>query len=206
MLDPNIIPGGFRRHPQRDSAISADNSPDRIVELLVRGNQKFVELRERKMEYNSMSLSGAAQGETPFIAVLNYARLSTSVENIFGHKFSDIFTIDSSQPLPTPREISGLEYAVLMLGVKVILILDEDSEGSNEGSQGQSATFKLQLKDREFLISDCDSGAATVNTDRSKRLAKLMQVPLLNRFSQAGNLKIVCGVYDRDRETVRMLE
>lgn len=159
--------------------------------------KKIVELRAQQIEWNSISLSGAAQGETPLIAVLNYAQLSTPIEQIFGHKYSEIFTIASSQQLQTRQEIGGLEYAVLMLGVKVILLLDDKTAAT-----AQPQAIVLQLKDRLLSIA----GRFTGQSPQAAKLAKLKQAPLLSKFIRAGQLKIVCGIYDRDRETVEIVD
>ena len=157
----------------------------------------------RNIQYNSLSLSAAAQGKTPSVAVLNYARLPTAIENIFGHKFSEIFAIDSSQQFPSLQEISALEYAVLFLGVKTIVILDEASGDEDAATAARGKQIELATRHNKLLI--CERLYIEPITYQRARLDRLKTSPLLRQFIDTGKLKIICGTYDLERETVKLL-
>jgi carbonic anhydrase len=205
LLDPNIVAGNLLQRTSHDNLdIRADDTPDRIIELLISGNQKYVEMRAQHIEYNSISLSAAAQGKTPSVAVLNYARLPTAIENIFGHKFSEIFAIDSSQQFPSLQEISALEYAVLFLGVKAIVILDEASDPNNAVANAARGK-QIELATRHHpRLRICERLYIEPVTYQRARLDRLKTAPLLSQFIETGKLKIICATYDLERETVNL--
>jgi hypothetical protein len=199
--NPHVVGGNLpRKIDIQQFDLSDDSSPAQIIELLARGNQQFVKMRAQSVAYNSMSLSAAAQGATPLVAVLNYARLPTAIENIFGRKFSEIFAIDSTQQFPTLPEISALEYAVVFSGVKVIAILDETSESEPPEPSKQ---VELATKNVRFLIRE--RLQIEPATYQHARLERLKQSPILRQFIDRGRLNIVCAGYEPESETVRFL-
>ncbi len=205
LLDTNIIAGNLQRKTTHPFDLRSDDTPDRIIDSLVRGNQQFVAMRAQNITSNSQSLSAAAQGKTPLIAVLNYARLPTSIEHIFGHKFSEIFALDSAAQLPRPQEIGALEYAALFLGVKVIIILAEAIDSSLAEVSASRRQIQLETKHRKLLICDLIQ-ADLPPTLQQKRLTRLNVSPLLCRFIATGKLRIICGEYDPARATVMLFD
>lgn len=201
--NPHVIGGNLpRRIDIQQFDIRSDYSPAQIIELLASGNQQYVKMRAQSVAYNSLSLSGVAQGTTPVVAVLNYARLPTAIENIFGRKFSDIFAIDSTQQFPTLQEISTLEYAVMFSGVKVIVILDEAIDPHTlEATRGRQ--IELATKHAKLLI--CERLQIAPATYQRARLERLEESPLLSRFIERGKLKIVGAAYDPQSEIVNLI-
>jgi hypothetical protein len=202
--DPHVIGGNLpRKIDLQQLDIRSDNSPAQIIELLANGNRQYVKMRAQSVAYNSLSLSGAAQGTTPVVAVLNYGRIPTAIENIFGRKFSDIFAIDSTQQFPSLQEISTLEYAVMFSGVKVIVILDEASDPhTSEPARGK----QIELATKQAKLRICERLHIEPATYQRARLERLQESPLLSRFIERGQLKIVCGAYDRHSEVVSLID
>jgi carbonic anhydrase len=201
--DPRVIGGNLpRRIDVQQLDIRGDNSPAQIVELLASGNQQYVKMRAQSVAYNSLSLSGVAQGTNPVVAVLNYARLPTAIENIFGRKFSDIFAIDSTQHFPTMQEMSTLEYAVMFSGVKVIVILDEASDlDTSDRLRGK----QIELATKHAKLRICERLSIAPAIYQSARLDRLKESPLLSQFIDREKLKIVCGAYSPKSETVNLI-
>jgi carbonic anhydrase len=205
LSDPRVIGGNLpRRIDIQQFDIRSDYSPTQIIELLASGNQQYVKMRAQSVAYNSLSLSGVAQGMTPVVAVLNYARLPTAIENIFGRKFSDIFAIDSTQQFPTFQEISTLEYAVMFSGVKVIVILDEASEEPQASASARGKQIEIATKHAKLLI--CERLQIEPAIYQRARLDRLEESPLLSRFIERGKLKIVGAAYDPQSEIVNLID
>jgi hypothetical protein len=78
--------------------------PNLAIDRLVKGNHKFVEQRGQR-QANSIRLSAVAQGQKPFAAVLNYAQLDTSIEEVFGQKFGELFVMNSPGLAPSKTEL-----------------------------------------------------------------------------------------------------
>jgi carbonic anhydrase len=190
----------------------ADRSPDAIVERLIQGNQTFIKLQGGQPQQPSIRLSAVAKGDTPVAAILNYAQLPTTTEELFGQKFGELFVINAPGQLTNCQEISGIEYGVLILGISVVVVL-----GGATGNQKQVATadknspsrVKVAIERNKILISGRTAQAQTpaeAKTNILDRVARLKASPLLSRFIQAGDLKIVAGLYDENQGSVLILD
>lgn len=219
LIGADLKADSLRRKNARDRLeIKPDHTPDQIIDLLLQGNQQFIEMRSQKIDCKSICLSAVAKGNTPIVTVLNYARLNTATENIFGQKFSEVFVINSanngSNQLPSSQEISGVEYSITMLGIKVVVILEDeiapnpqplvpilpaDDNTSNDLLQD----LKLEIKHNKILISD---RIRSVAKDRLlAQISRLKDSPLICRLVQTGDLRIVGGVYNSARGTVEIV-
>jgi carbonic anhydrase len=187
--------------------LRAENTPDSILDRLVIGNQQFVEIRAKQIQRNdSIRLSGIAKGNNPFAAVLNYAKLSTSIEDVFDRKFGELFTIESPGKNTTQQEISAIEYGVLMLGIKVVMVLGDASKQTDESKSAQLRSqsrqhMKVEIEKKKILISGSTGTTADLqppSTNISDSINKLKASKLLCQFINAGSLKIIGGLYDMD--------
>lgn len=219
LLNPEITVGNSRhKNTHSNLEIKPEHTPDQIIDILLQGNQQYIEMRAHNIDRKSICLSAVAQGKTPFVAVLNYAHLNTATENVFGQKSSELFVINLSHNLSTqiPRshEISGIEYSVTILGVKVVVILDDEVDSqaqtlvpllpaNNNKSPDRLQDLKLEIKHNKILISDRIRSAAKTNL--LAQINRLKESPLICRLVQTGDLRIVGGVYNSVRGTVDLV-
>jgi carbonic anhydrase len=200
--------------PIDPAATKSDRSPEAIVDRLIQGNQTFIKLQGGQPQQPSIRLSAVAKGDTPVAAVLNYARITTTTEELFGQKFGELFVINAPGQLTNCQEISGIEYGVLILGISVVVVL-----GGATGNQKQVATakenspsrVKVAIERNKIIISGRtaqtpETAAAEAKTNILDRVARLKAAPLLARFIQAGDLKIVAGLYDENQGSVTILD
>ncbi len=194
--------------------LRAEITPEAVLDRLIAGNQQFVEIHSKQIQRNnSVRLSGAAKGHTPFAAVLNYARLSTSIEDVFDRKFGELYTINSPGQTITRPEISAIEYGILMMGIKVILILDNAPKRDRQPDPVPSRQhFKLEIENNKILVSKSAPDRAELSQTQSESqlqdrdphanilysIDRLQTSPLVCQFLKTGSLKIVGGVYDLD--------
>ena len=157
-FNPNTVSFDDRNVLDR-ADLRAEDTPESVLDRLVIGNQQFVELRTKQIQRNnSVRLSGAAKGNNPFAAILNYGKLSTSAEELFDRKFGELFTIDSSVQTTTRKEISAIEYGVLMLGIKVVIVLVETPKDDEEIDCEQKLNhprrpFRVEIEHNKILVS-----------------------------------------------------
>jgi carbonic anhydrase len=219
LISSDLKADSLRRKNVRDRLeIKADHTPDQIIDLLLQGNQQFIEMRSQKIDCNSICLSAVAKGKKPIVTVLNYAHLNTATENIFGQKFSEVFAINSasngSNQLPSSQEISGVEYSITMLGIKVVVILEDEIApnpqplvpilpADDNMSNDRLQDLKLEIKHNKILISDRIRSVAKANL--LAQIARLKDSPLICRLVQTGDLRIVGGVYNSARYTVEIV-
>jgi carbonic anhydrase len=203
---------GFEDRDDNDPTPHPSNlNPHQIVDALVQGNQQFVEMRARNTNNSSVRLSAVAQGQKPFAAVLNYAKLGNSTEEIFNQKFGDLFVINAPGHITNYQDVSSIEYGVLILGVKTVVIL-ADCHYSQEETQTlldrQTTSYnvnnlKLSIQNNKILLSKSNSADPKVNI--LSQIAKLNSSPLLRQFVHNDELTIVGGVYDDNTGLVDIL-
>jgi carbonic anhydrase len=192
----------------------ADRSPDAIVERLIQGNQTFIKLRDGQPQQPSIRLSAVAKGDTPVAAILNYAQLPTTTEELFGQKFGELFVINAPGQLTNCQEISGIEYGVLILGISVVVVLGGVTGNHKQvanTTENSPSRVKVAIERNKILISGRTAqtpatAAAEAKTNILDRVARLKASPLLARFIQAGDLKIVAGLYDENQGSVLILD
>lgn len=185
--------------------LRAETTPDSVLDRLIVGNQQFAEMRAKQIQRNnSIRLSGVAKGNKPFAAILNYAKLSTSIEEIFDRKFGEIFTIESAGKNTTKQEISAIEYGVLMLGIKVVIVLGDTEKATNDPKSAEirfqtRQHLKVEIEKKKILISGSTGTTAELHPPSNNitdSLNKLQASKLLCQFINAGYLKIIGGLYD----------
>jgi carbonic anhydrase len=203
--DPVKAVGFGRQNPQPPQL---STSPDAAIERLIQGNQKFVETRGQTQQ-NSIRLSAVAQGQKPFAAVLNYAQTTTSTEELFGQKFGELFAIDAPGQRPNSQAISGIEYSVLIHGITAVMVL---GEATNLAAQPDTSVkrMKVAIEHNKIFVSGRTpqtqaEAEIAAKTNILDRVAKLKTAPLLARLIQAGDLKIVGGLYDATQGTVTIV-
>ncbi len=189
---------------QQHQAANSVTHLDVLIDKLIQGNQKFVEMRAAQIQRNSIRLSAVAQGQTPFAAVLNYAQLTTSTEEVFGQKFGDLFVINSPGQAINDREISSIEYGALMLGVNVVVILG-DTVIASPHKDRQQPTVSI---DRNKILY-FDRPSTRRNNDPTAKItaqvAKLQSSPILRQLIQSGDLQIIGGLYDGESGAVSIV-
>ena len=211
LLKSTVEPIGLNNQTPNDKSVI---TPDTIVDRLVQGNQTFIKTRNGQPQPKSIRLSAVAQGQTPVAAILNYAQLTTSTEELFGQKFGELFAIDSPGQLLNSQDISGIEYGVVILGISVVVVL-----GGATGNQKQvpqtaehsASRVKVAIEQNKIFISGRNpqtpvAAAADAKANILARVARLQASPLLARFIQAGDLKIVGGLYDATQGSVTILD
>jgi carbonic anhydrase len=170
-FNPNTVSFDDRNVLDR-ADLRVEDTPESVLDRLVIGNQQYVELRSQQIQRkNSVRLAGSAKGNNPFAAVLNYAKLSTSVEEVFDRKFGELFTLDSSVQTTTRKEISAIEYGVLMMGIKVVVVLvdapkdDEEIDGE-ERLHHLRQPFRVEIEHNKILVSGIAAGDREHQLDR----------------------------------------
>jgi carbonic anhydrase len=197
---------GFEEIEEESRPHPSSLNPHQIVEFLAQGNQKFSEMRAQSKNSNSVRLSAVAQGQKPFAAILNYAKLKNSTEEIFNQKFGDLFVINSPGHSTSYQDISSIEYGVLILGVKAVLILadsDYHQEVDTASPTYNVNNLKLSIQNNKILLSR--SSTTQVKENIGSQVEKLNSSPLLRQFIRTDELKIVGGVYDDTNGLVSLL-
>jgi len=182
-------------------------SPDASLELLVKGNKRYVDGVARRHDFKT-EREALVGGQNPYAGILSCADSRIAPEYTFDSARGDLFVCRVAGNFANDDTIASMEYAVAILGVPLIMVLGHDACGAID------ATIK-SLKDNTTLPGHLPSlvtsltpavkavsGKPGDQLDNAIRqnvidnVAKLKSAsPILNSAFEKGKLKVVGGIY-----------
>ena len=182
-------------------------SPDASLELLVKGNKRYVDGVARRHDFKT-EREALVGGQNPYAGILSCADSRIAPEYTFDSARGDLFVCRVAGNFANDDTIASKEYAVAILGVPLIMVLGHDACGAID------ATIK-SLKDNTTLPGHLPSlvtsltpavkavsGKPGDQLDNAIRqnvidnVAKLKSAtPILNSAVEKGKLKVVGGIY-----------
>src|SRR6266705_1103487 len=182
-------------------------SPDASLELLMKGNARYVEgvTRRHDFKHEREALVG---GQNPYAGILSCADSRIAPEYAFDSGRGDLFVCRVAGNFANDDTIASLEYAVAMLGTPLIMVLGHDACGAVD------ATIK-SLKDNVALPGHLPSLVACIApavNAASKRSGDLLDAairqnvvdnvakfksatPILNAAVEQRKLSVVGAIY-----------
>jgi carbonic anhydrase len=195
------------------SAIAPSLSPDDALQKLIEGNQRFVHHQPQYPDQSATRLREVAQVQHPFATVLSCADSRVPAEIIFDQGIGDIFDVRIAGNISTPEALGSIEYAVVLLGTPVLMVLGHERCGAvtaavqNEALPGEIGSFVKAILPAVERVKDKagDTVDNAVTANVQYQIEQLQRSPLLTERLQSGKLKIVGGRYDLDTGTVTMV-
>jgi carbonic anhydrase len=182
-------------------------SPDASLELLMKGNKRYVEGESRRHDFKR-EREALVGGQNPYAGILSCADSRIAPEYAFDSGRGDLFVCRVAGNFANADTIASMEYAVAMLGTPLIMVLGHDACGAVD------ATIK-SLKDNTTLPGHLPSlvtslapavkavsgspGDPLVNAIRQNvidNVARLKSAtPILSSAVDQRKLRIVGGIY-----------
>ena len=170
------------------------------------GNARFVAGRPTYPRGDVLTRSRLdAHGQTPLAAVLACSDSRAPVELLFDQGFGDVFVIRAAGQVAGVDQIGSLEYAVVHLGVPLILVLGHTKCGAvtaalakaqEPGALGQLLThFDPVVKEVEDLPEDQRLNAAIEKAVDHIRQELRAKSSVLAQVEKEGRVKIAGAVY-----------
>jgi carbonic anhydrase len=187
--------------------------PDAALQKLMEGNQRFSQHQPQYPDQSQARLQQVAQVQHPFATVLSCADSRVPAEIIFDQGIGDIFDVRIAGNIATPEAIGSIEYAVVLLGTPVLMVLGHERCGAvtaavkNEALPGEISSFVkaiLPAVDRvKNQPGDAVDNAVVANVHY--QIEQLKRSPLLTEQLESGKLKIVGARYDLDTGSVTIV-
>jgi carbonic anhydrase len=171
MLARNAGAEDVKTLPKPQNAVS----PDRALELLQKGNARYVEGVTNRHDFRS-EREALAGGQNPYAGILSCADSRIAPEYAFDSGRGDLFVCRVAGNFANDDIIASFEYAVANLGAPLIMVLGHESCGA------VSATLK-SLKDDETLPGHLPSLVAHL-ASAAKAGAEQPGDPLANAIRQ----------------------
>jgi carbonic anhydrase len=187
-------------------------SPDAALHELLEGNQRFAANRLTSIEHDLIMLKEhTVDKQEPFAAVLACADSRVPVELIFDQTIGHIFVARIAGNVVTPEILATLEYGVVVLGIKVLLVVGHRNCGAVKAAmKADTAPGHISVLYQYLFPAMKRSGG---NVDKTIEANARFQAELLRTSShvirdaaKAGKLKVEAGVYDLTTGKVSLSE
>ena len=199
------------------AAVHAATMPaDQALQLLLDGNQRFVEGKLEHPNQTPERRTEVAKGQHPFASVLACSDSRTPPEIIFDRGLGDIFTVRVAGNVADQVVIESLDYSVKHLGVRVVMVLGHRRCGAviaavqgHEGPVDEDEGPLLSELRPAVAASKGMPGDPVENAVRENVILvmkKLATSEELSGMVKSGELKIVGGVYDLSTGKIEMLK
>jgi carbonic anhydrase len=190
--------------------------PDKALDMLKQGNQRFVDGTELKRDYKDQ-VKKTSSSQYPFAVIVSCMDSRVPPELIFDQGIGDIFVIRVAGNVADDDVLGSLEYACKVVGVKLIVVLGHTSCGAVKGAcddvkMGNLTQLVAKIKpavDRTQTTGDRSSKnhefvdeAADHNV--SDQIDKIKQAStILSDMISKNEIGIVGGMYDVETGKVK---
>lgn len=179
----------------------AEMTPNKALELLTEGNQRFIAKKQEKRDLLEQ-VAATSSGQYPFAVVLGCVDSRVPLELVFDLGIGDIFGVRIAGNISNEDILGSMEFATKVVGSKHILVLGHTSCGAVKG-----AYDAVELGNLTGLVKKIKPAVEAVGSDGSvDEIAKknveltieeiLDNSPILKDMVDSGEIGISGGMYD----------
>ena len=196
-------------------------TPNKAIELLKEGNQRFVDSNMANRDLLDQ-VNDTASGQYPFATVLSCIDSRVSAELIFDQGVGDIFSARVAGNIVNEDLLGSIEFACKLAGTKVLVILGHTACGAVKGACDGAKLGNLTiLLDKILPAVNAVSQPSDAGQRNSKNIdfvndvaVKNVQMtientrnmsPVLKEMEDNGEIKIVGAMYDINNGKVTFL-
>jgi len=182
-------------------------SPERALELLVKGNARYVEGISKRHDFKH-EREALTSGQNPYAGILSCADSRIAPEYAFDSGRGDLFVCRVAGNFANDDTIASFEYSVAVLGTPLIMVLGHDACGAVDAtlkSLRDNTTLPGHLPSLVTrLAAAAKAGAAqpgdplgnAIRQNVIDTVANLKAAtPILTAAAAQQKLKIVGGIY-----------
>ena len=182
-------------------------SPERALELLVKGNARYVEGISKRHDFKH-EREALTSGQNPYAGILSCADSRIAPEYAFDSGRGDLFVCRVAGNFANDDTIASFEYSVAILGTPLIMVLGHDACGAVDAtlkSLRDNTTLPGHLPSLVTrLAAAAKAGAAqpgdplgnAIRQNVIDTVANLKAAtPILTAAAAQQKLKIVGGIY-----------
>jgi carbonic anhydrase len=195
---------------QRDT-IQRPETPERALQLLVEGNQRFVDQKLISFQEDLDILKAdSEEHQEPFAAILSCADSRVPVELVFDQSIGHLFVVRVAGNVATPDTIASLEYGAAVLGVKAIVALGHNNCGAvtatmkGKAVPGQISTLYQYIHP---AIAGANGDLTTACRQNASLQASVLREtsPVLAELVKQKKLIVRAAMYDVGNGKISML-
>ena len=177
-------------------------TPDAALRELMAGNERFDNHQLTSIEHDLRMLKEhTVEKQEPFAAVLACADSRVPIELVFDQTIGHIFVTRVAGNIVTPEIMASLEYAVAVLGVKVLLALGHTGCGAVKAAMNADAVPGQISALYQYLQSSVegsggDFGQAIANNAKYQAHVLRTSSTVVREALKAAKVRVESGVYD----------
>ena len=195
-------------------------TPSLALQILKEGNARFVSnIKAHRDLLEQANVTSA--GQFPFAAILSCIDSRTSAELIFDQGLGDVFSIRIAGNILNDDILGSMEYSCKLSGSKLIVVLGHTKCGAISGACDHvelghitslldkiKPAIELEKTTTEERNSTNKNFVRNVTTNNIHLVVEKIrqQSPILVEMENAGQIKIVGGLYDLDTGHVTFFE
>jgi carbonic anhydrase len=197
----------------RDSAYI---NPYYALEKLINGNKRFQESRSIHPRQDPALIKRLSDGQAPFATIVGCSDSRVTGEILFDQGFGDLFVARTAGQVMAEASYATLEYAYLMLGTKLIVVLGHSMCGAvsaavklPENPPGHIVTLINAIKPAAMQAKKMqgDTLENAVRNNVINQVFELRQLEsVLSRAYSKGEMLIVGAVYNLASGKVEFLQ
>lgn len=197
-----------------EPALAENNiTPDQALQKLIDGNKRFLAKKRENPNQSFARLEEVAKGQQPFAAILSCADSRVVPEIIFDQGIGDLFVVRVAGNVSTKEEVASQEFASLVLGAKVLMVIGHQSCGAVKAAI-EAKKLPGSLDSLVAAIKPAVDASAKEKGDRLDNAIKanvklqtqrLQESPIISKLIQEGKLKIVGGYYSLDTGEIQII-
>jgi len=178
-------------------------SPDRAIEMLKEGNQRFLNKNETERDLH-LQVNQTSGGQFPYAAVLSCIDSRVPVELTFDQGIGDIFSARVAGNIINEDILGSIEYACGVAGSKAILVLGHTKCGAvTAACQGVElgnitallSKVKPAIKEVQERTGQLEVEEVTKSNVKQSIQEIREKSALLADLEKEGKIKIVGAVY-----------
>lgn len=195
-------------------------TPEKALEFLREGNDRF--LNNLRVNRNHLQLIiETADQQFPFATILSCSDSRVCAELIFDQGLGDIFSIRLAGNIASIYAIGSMEYAVKVLGSKLIVVMGHSNCGAIRGACDNISmdnvnaildhihpAVDLELETKQDRTSNNKKFVANVtrlNVDHNIDVI-LQKSPIISSMVNSGAVGICGAIYDVETGKVEFIE
>ncbi|AHM60565.1 carbonic anhydrase [Flammeovirgaceae bacterium 311] len=197
----------------------AQLTPDRAKEILLEGNQRFVNSLRLNRNY-LQQVNETSEGQYPFAVVLSCIDSRTSAELIFDQGLGDIFSTRIAGNIVNDDILGSMEFACKVAGSKLIVVLGHTNCGAVKGAcdhveLGHLSGLLHKIKPSVDAIKHAGERSSK-NMEFVEKVAErnvlnmLKQIPekspIIREMVEKGQIGIVGGMYNVETGAVEFYD
>jgi carbonic anhydrase len=185
-------------------------NPTEALERLMAGNQRFVRGETEAPRRSIDRVRELSSGQAPYAALLGCADSRVPIEILFDEGFGDLFSVRVAGNVATPEEIASLEYAVGVLGSKLVVVLGHTSCGAVTAAvQGDAVPGQISALFQHIApnLSEGASVEQAIEENVRHQVRVLSSAsPVIRDAVRSGDVAVKGAIYSLSDGEVRLLD